>query len=412
MPRLPPYKGTTNEDGVAVFDLKGKLPGWTEATFTVAGSSLTKPMPVRVTVDSNQAAKPVAAIGGRDYTESTSSITVPWDSVLTLTCATEGATIYYTTNDTCPCQALDRQTYTGPITVNEDTYFRIAAYKEGMEYSERLNLEVSVSEVSSGGSSSAPGYSATVEQPENGSVTVTPQNAKKGDTVMLIPISKPGYVLKDLSVTDSSGKAVQVTKSKDGKFTFVMPAGSVAINAEFVSVSEVFTDMPADDYYTEAVAWAVENGVTEGTNADGTLFSPNALCIRAQIVTFLWRAVGSPKPAGTQSFDDVTAGSYYEKAVAWAVENGITGGTDDGKFSSDATCTRAQAVTFLYRAGNASAVSSGAAFTDVEPDTYYTDAVAWAAENEITGGIGGGLFAPGNDCTRAQIVTFLYRSAK
>ena len=174
------------------------------------------------------------------------------------------------------------------------------------------------------------------------------------------------------------------------------------------SMLNFFVDVPADAYYYDAVLWAAENAITSGTT--DTTFSPNAPCTRAQIVTFLWRAAGSPEPKGTQSFGDVTAGSYYEKAVAWAAENGITGGTGDGKFSPGATCTRAQAVTFLYRASSASAVSSGAAFTDVAPDAYYADAVAWAAENEITGGIGGGLFAPGSNCTRAQIVTFLYRS--
>ena len=145
-------QSTTDASGVAVFSVKGLLPGWTETTFAVEGSSLTKVMSVRVTIDSNQVAKPVASIGGNVYTTSTNSITVPRGSALTLTCATEDAVIYYTTNDTCPCQAPDRQLYTdSPITVNEDTYFRIVAYKDGMEYSERLNLKVNVSGSSSGG---------------------------------------------------------------------------------------------------------------------------------------------------------------------------------------------------------------------------------------------------------------------
>ena len=170
-----------------------------------------------------------------------------------------------------------------------------------------------------------------------------------------------------------------------------------------------FNDVPASAYYAEAVNWAVAKKITEGVGND--LFAPNQPCTRAQIVTFLWRAAGSPAPKNTStSFGDVKSGSFYEQAVAWAVENGITGGTGDGKFSPDATCTRAQAVTFLYRASGAPAVSGNAAFSDVATNAYYADAVAWAAKNGITGGIGGGLFGSGNDCTRGQIVTFMYRA--
>ena len=171
-----------------------------------------------------------------------------------------------------------------------------------------------------------------------------------------------------------------------------------------------FVDVKASDYFYDAVLWAAEKGVTSGT--DALHFSPNAPCTRAQIVTFLWRAAGSPAPKNMSSFADVPADAFYAKAVAWAVENGITGGTGDGKFSPDATCTRAQSVTFLYRAAGSPKVSGSAEFGDVATNAYYADAVAWAAKNGITDGIGGGLFGSGNDCTRAQIVTFLYRSVK
>lgn len=331
----------TDRNGIATFSVKSLLPGWTEVTFSVNGSGLARTMPLRVSVATNQVEKLVASIGGNDYTASTNNITVARGSVLTLTCATEDAVIYYTTNDTCPCQAVDRQLYTGPITVNEDTYFRIVAYKDGMEYSERLNLKVSVSKSSSGGG----GGSSVIPEP---------------------------------SVPEDN------------------------------STMNVFVDVPATAYYYDAVSWAANNGITGGTSA--TTFSPNAPCTRAQIVTFLWKAAGSPEPEGTQSFDDVASGAYYEKAVAWAAENGITGGTGNGKFSPNATCTRAQAVAFLYRACNGSAVSSGTEFTDVKPDAYYAEAVAWAAENGITSGVGGGLFGPNLNCTRAQIVTFLYHA--
>ena len=169
-----------------------------------------------------------------------------------------------------------------------------------------------------------------------------------------------------------------------------------------------FTDVPDTAYYAEAVNWAVTKKITGGVGND--LFAPNAPCTRAQIVTFLWRAAGSPGPKTMSGFSDVPADSYYAKAVAWAVENGITGGTGDGKFSPDATCTRAQAVTFLYRASGAPAVSGNAAFSDVATNAYYAAAVKWAEKNGITGGIGGGLFGSDNNCTRAQIVTFLYRN--
>ena len=170
-----------------------------------------------------------------------------------------------------------------------------------------------------------------------------------------------------------------------------------------------FDDVPAGAYYEEAVAWAAEKGITEGTSA--TTFAPKALCTRAQVVTFLWRAAGCPEPQNAGSFADVTAGSYYAKAVAWAIENGITGGTGDGMFSPDAVCTRAQAVTFLYRASAAPAVDGSSSFSDVDADAYYMAAVRWAEQNGITGGIGDGMFSPDAVCTRAQAVTFLYRAS-
>ena len=169
-----------------------------------------------------------------------------------------------------------------------------------------------------------------------------------------------------------------------------------------------FPDVPDTAYYAEAVNWAVAKKITEGIG--NKRFGSNDPCTRAQIVTFLWRAAGSPGPKTMSGFSDVPADSYYAKAVAWAVENGITGGTGDGKFSPDATCTRAQAVTFLYRASGMPAVSGNAAFSDVATNAYYAAAVKWAEKNGITGGIGGGLFGSDNNCTRAQIVTFLFRA--
>ena len=179
-------------------------------------------------------------------------------------------------------------------------------------------------------------------------------------------------------------------------------------DAETQPSQKGFNDVKPGDYFYDAVNWAVEKGITTGTSA--TTFSPNASCTRAQIVTFLWRASGSPEPkTASNPFTDVAANAYYRKAVLWAVENGITTGTSATTFSPDAPCTRAQGVTFLWRANGSKAASAAASFTDVASDAYYAPAVAWAAEQNVTGGVGNGLFSPDTTCTRAQIVSMLYR---
>ena len=263
---------------------------------------------------------------------------------------------------------------------------------------------------SSGGSSS-PSYSVTIpNKTENGTVTVNPKSASKGSTVTITAKPDSGYQLDDLTVTDKNGKELKLTDKGNGKYTFTMPASKVEVNATFVKEVEIspFSDVSTSAYYYEAVKWAQEKGITGGIG--NGLFGPNQPCTRAQIITFLWRAAGSPEPKSMSSFSDVSADSYYAKAVAWAVESGITTGTGDGKFSPDATCTREQAVAFLYRASGSPAISGGSAFSDVAANAYYADAVAWVEKNGVTGGIGGGLFGSGNTCTRAQIVTFLYRA--
>ena len=270
-----------------------------------------------------------------------------------------------------------------------------------------------VTRPSSGSSGSYdPTYSvSTPSKTENGSVTVSPKSASKGDTVTVTVKPDSGYVLETLTVTDKNGNELTLKDKGNGKYTFTMPAGKVEVKATFMednSVLNFFYDVPNDAYFYEAVKWAVENGITTGVG--NYLFAPEQPCTRAQIVTFLWRAAGSPEPKGAASgMTDVVSGSYYEKAVAWAIENGITTGTTTSTFSPDATCTRAQAVTFLARALNAKAASA-AEFSDVPTDSYFADAVAWAAANGVTEGIGGGLFGSDNDCTRGQIVTFLYRA--
>ena len=270
---------------------------------------------------------------------------------------------------------------------------------------------VSYSAPSSGGgsSSSSRRYDVSAPSVKHGDVTVSPKSASKGDTVTITAKPDSGYQLDDLTVTDKNGKELKLTDKGNGKYTFTMPASKVEVNATFVKEVETspFSDVSTSAYYYEAVKWAQEKGITGGIG--NGLFGPNQPCTRAQIVTFLWRAAGSPEPKAMSSFADVSTDAYYAKAVAWAVENGITTGTGDGKFSPDATCTRAQSVTFLFRAIG-KLVDSKAEFSDVLADSYYANAVDWAVENGVTNGIGDGLFGPDNSCTRAQIVTFLYRA--
>ena len=259
-------------------------------------------------------------------------------------------------------------------------------------------------------SSSRPSYSITTpSKPENGSVTVDPERARSGSRVTVTVTPDSGYKLGELVVTDRDGKKLELTDKGNGQYTFTMPSGKVEVAAEFVKEVEIspFADVATDAYYYDAVKWAVNKGITNGVSE--TLFGPDQACTRAQIVTFLWRAAGSPEPKSGSNFADVAADAYYAKAVAWAVENGITKGTSETTFHPDETCTRAQGVTFLYRAlGKLAAAQAG--FTDVAADSYYADAVNWAAENGVTKGISETLFGPDGSCTRAQIVTFLYRA--
>ena len=268
------------------------------------------------------------------------------------------------------------------------------------------------------GTVTPPTYTVTTPTVDNGSVNVSPKNASKGDTVTITVKPDDGYELDELIVTDKNGDALKLTDKGNGKYTFTMPGSKVEIEASFVEIEEpvvvpAFTDVPADAYYADAVEWAVKNGITVGTG-DGTTFSPDQGCTRAQVVTFLWRAAGSPAPKSTVNpFVDVLPGEYYAEAVLWAVENGITVGTnaEGTTFSPDEICSRAQIVTFLWRSENRPAASTSDSFVDVANDTYYAGAVEWAAENKIALGTnpGGTMFSPDEDCTRAQIVTFLYR---
>ena len=286
-------------------------------------------------------------------------------------------------------------------------------YAAGASYkvSATATLNASWSYISSGSSSYDPTYSvSTPSKTENGSVTVSPKSASKGDTVTITVKPDSGYVLETLTVTDKNGDELKLTDKGNGKYTFTMPGSKVEVKATFMednSVLNFFYDVPNGAYFYEAVKWAVDKGITNGLS--DTMFGPYESCTRAQIVTFLWRAAGSPEPKTASSFTDVPANAYYAKAVAWAVENGITNGMTATMFAPDATCTRGQSVTFLYRALKGTA-SGSTNFTDVKSDAFYADAINWAVANNVTNGTSNTTFSPNADCTRAEIVTFLYRA--
>ena len=257
--------------------------------------------------------------------------------------------------------------------------------------------------------STASSYPVSIVSAVHGGVTVSHKSAAKGTIVTLTVEPDKGYTLETLTVTDASGNKLKLTE-KDGKYTFTMPASKVTVKATFMednSMLNFFVDVPTDAYYYDAVLWAAEKGITGGM--DDTHFAPNATCTRAQIVTFLWRAAGSPVVNDPTNFTDVPADAYYAEAVRWAVSQGITKGTSETTFSPNATCTRAQAMAFLWRSQKSPTSDSVNPFTDVAADAYYANAVLWAVENEVTAGTSTVTFSPNNDCTRAQIVTFLFR---
>ncbi len=257
-------------------------------------------------------------------------------------------------------------------------------------------------------SSVTPGNTVSVPSTPNGTVTVNPSTASKGETVTITTKPSEGYELGSIEVLDKNGDSLKLKDLGNGKYSFVMPDGKVSVEAEFVKTAATsFVDVPANAYFADAVKWAVDKGITNGLS--GTMFGPYESCTRAQIVTFLWRAAGSPEPKTASSFTDVSASAYYAKAVAWAIENGITNGMTETTFAPDATCTRGQSVTFLHRALKDTA-SGSTNFTDVKSDAFYADSVNWAVASDVTNGTSNTTFSPNADCTRAEIVTFLYRA--
>ena len=258
-----------------------------------------------------------------------------------------------------------------------------------------------------GGGGAASAETVIIKDSVNGKVTADNTCAEEGDTVTLTVEPGKGYTLETLTVTDKNGNELKLKDKGNGKYTFTMP-DSKATFMEDNSMLNYFVDVPADAYYYDAVLWAAKESITGGT--DAVHFSPNATCTRAQAVTFLWRAAGSPVVNYAMNFTDVPADAYYAEAVRWAVSQGITRGTTDTAFSPNATCSRAQIVTFLWRSQKSPAASTVNPFTDVASDAYYETAVLWAAENNITSGTSATTFSPASNCTRAQIVTFLWRA--
>ena len=300
-------------------------------------------------------------------------------------------------------------------------------YKDGETVESEENLVLYAQWRSSGRrGGGATTYAVTPVKADNGSVSVSPTNAASGKTVTVTVKPEEGYKLDKLTVTDKDGKEIALTK-KDGKYTFTMPAGKVTITPVFVKEGSApttptnpttpsadnenpFTDVKNGDYFYNPVLWAVKGSITSGTS--DTTFSPNESCTRGQTVTFLWRAAGSPEPTtAVNPFTDITEGDYFYKAVLWAYENGITQGTSDTAFSPNATVTRGQTVTFLYRSTGEKTDGENP-FTDVMNSDYYYDSVLWAYGNDITSGTSDTAFSPNDNCLRGQIVTFLYRCNK
>ena len=268
---------------------------------------------------------------------------------------------------------------------------------------------------SSGGSSSSSYPITAPAKTENGSVSVSPKNASKGSTVTITVTPDSGYVLETISITDKNGNDLKLTNKGNGKYTFTMPGSKVEVKVTFMednSVLNFFYDVPNDAYYYEAVKWAAENGITGGVG--NSLFAPNQPCTRAQIVTFLWRVAGSPVVNYLMPFTDVDEGAYYAEAVRWAASTGIVTGLTETTFGTNDGCTRAQAAAMIYRCAQAQGKGFTGAwmfhlpFTDV-PEWAY-ESVAWCYMNGVTTGVSETSFAPDNDCTRAQIVTFLWRA--
>lgn len=285
---------------------------------------------------------------------------------------------------------------------------------------ERLTGSITPYRVSAGGGGggfSAPEYSVAVSgKAENGAVRISTENASEGETVTIETVPNGGYTLEKIAVFDKNGREIKTDAQGGGRYTFLMPASEVTVAAVFAAddpAESGFSDVSADAYHAAAVRWAVNAGITDGVG--GNRFAPDESCTRAQIVMLLYRAAGSVEPKTASGFADVPADVYYAKAVAWAVENGITGGVGNNRFAPELTCTRAQTVAFLFRCAAASGTDAvtlqelvGAYSDASQVSEYARAAFNWALAETVVQGSDGSLM-PNGDCSRAQIVTMLYR---
>ena len=327
---------------------------------------------------------------------------------VTITCETEGAEIYYTTGGAITL-------YEGAFNITETTTVEAYATKDGLDESEHTTATYTKTDPTpSTGGGGTTTYLVKPASTENGNITVAPRNAAEKSTVTVTVTPDEGYVLDKLTVKDKDGKEIDVKDNGDGTYTFTMPASAIEIEATFKPEEGAaadgfpFIDVPENSYFRKPVEWAVEKGITNGVSEDK--YGPEMSCTRAQVVTFLWITCGSEDAGIETGFDDVDVAAYYDKAVAWAVEKGITAGTSENEFSPDVTVTRAQFVTMLWAAKGMPEAAGEMPFLDVPADAYYAKAVAWAYANDITAGKSTDSFAPDDPCTRAQIMTFLYNA--
>ena len=399
------YTYTLQNDSGATSTLVTAVSGNGEPV-SINGQALSTGGSATVAIPNSGTTDIVVEIGTKTYT-----LTIPRNSG-----TGGGATSYTLTFDTNGGSAIApiTQDYGTAITAPADptkTGYTFAGWTPAIPATMPAeNLTVTAQWRYNGGRSSGYSYYTTKAAAGTGG-SISPSgnvSVREGADQTFTITPDKGYVVSNVKI---DGKSIGAVKS----YTFENVRRTHTIEVIFMKANGnpqagVFVDVAEGSYYEEAIDWAVEKGITNGVSSN--MFAPNDPCTRAQIVTFLWRAAGSPAPKSMSSFTDVPADAFYAKAVAWAVENGITSGTGESKFSPDATCTRAQAVTFLYRASGSPAVSGSAEFSDVSATAFYADAVAWAAKKGITTGIGGGLFGADNDCTRGQIVTFLWRCKK
>ena len=330
---------------------------------------------------------------------------------VTITCETEGAAIRYTLDGSDPTRG--GTLYTGPFTLTNSAAVTAAASKDGMDDSDTVTAQFTLKPrpaPSGGGSYTPPTY--PVELPEtadHGKTEISPRYASRDDRVTVTLTPDPGYAPSGLTVTDRDGQAIPVTDLGGGKYGFIMPSCPVSIRADFRPVNP-FTDVTEPDWFYEPVLWAVDQKVTAGISE--TLFGPHLGCTRAQIVTFLWNLAGKPQPAAAAAFADVAEDDWFCTAVSWAAEQGITSGVSETEFAPDLTCTRAQAMTFLWKYLGRPAGGGEMPFEDVSASDWFAAPVEWAVAERITAGTSEVTFGSDDPCTRAQIVTFLYRAMK